>query len=103
MLVFMVNGDVIEDAVIWGTGPGEGGTAFGLSGMYRQGNGPDTAIDHTEWIDQDRIQSIHFDRDHATEPAPEPGPDDFKIGTRHAPGLHAYREPDGSVTVVHND
>lgn len=76
MLVELLDGSMIENAKILGAGNGSGDLDFLIIGDGVE----------AEWMGQDMIRAIYFDRDTRTGPigpVPEMGPDDFKIGTRH--------------------
>lgn len=82
MLVELMDGSMIENAKILGAGNGGGNLDFLIIGDGVE----------AEWMGQDMIRAIHFDRDTRTGPigeVPEMGPDDFKIGTRHDPTVEA--------------
>ena len=92
MYVELITGEVIERATLLGAGPSVGeGMAFGIDGwLYR--NDPRSATAYRGWIGQGDIRLIRFDRDVVTDPAPEPGPEDYKIGTRHDPVAAIFTE-----------
>lgn len=83
MYVILRDGTVIENATILGVGPGDDPC---LS-FYIVGDGYEAT-----WFDPNRIQMIRFDRDTVLDPPPEPGPDDFRIGTRHDPVAAIFAE-----------
>lgn len=94
MYVILRDGRVIENVRLHAAGFGDTGLGVALEGIVHASG------DYLRgWFGQYEIQIIRFDRDTVLDPTPEPGPDDVKIGTRHNPGTHAYREPDGSITV----
>ena len=74
MYVIMRDGTVIENAIILAASSGDHGWTFAISG-----DGGHTGT----WTRETAIQTIRFDRDTVEDPAPDPGPEDFKIGTRH--------------------
>ena len=77
MYAYTHDGRLIENARILAAGPGNGGMAFMIEGDLGGGG------TFREWIAEIDLRVIRFDRATMFDPVPEPGPDDFKIGTRH--------------------
>ena len=73
MYVILRDGRVIEHATLSGASNGERGMQLFIHA--RDGG--------YGWYSQEELQTIRFDRDTVEDPAPDPGPEDFKIGIRH--------------------